>query len=164
MCFQICTFVVDNSAICARFYAASKSLRNETSHIAALQSTIEQIDWNVKILCVGTFNGPKSYLMMTQTPTTSNPTHCCRLILCIESMVNNDLIHLFLRNDLHQVNHVRNFQAKTLDLIFYSDCAELTKREAAVPMVKIDAFHPPIEVEFTVQVNNVVEHNTGNHE
>lgn len=50
--------------------------------------------------------------------------------------------------DLFQINFVRNFMCKILDLIFCNNCDDVTVTKCISPLSKIEKFHEPIDIYF----------------
>lgn len=65
---------------------------------------------------------------------------------------------------LSQVNGIRNFQDRILDLVFCNEPSDVIVRKSLSPMIKIEKFHEPIEIEFTVGRDEVVSYVPDEHE
>lgn len=59
---------------------------------------------------------------------------------------------------------VCNFQGRYLDLIFCSDIMDVETSKSNSPMVRVDEYHEPIEIEFNIVTDNAVDFNPNEHE
>lgn len=64
-----------------------------------------------------------------------------------------DFIHEILGLGCHQINTIRNFMNRTLDLIFTNDFLNI-EIDAPNPITKVDSFHPPVLLTFEVQTQS----------
>lgn len=69
----------------------------------------------------------------------------------IDSSANADLLYSLLDSGLSQVNHVRNFRGRILDLVFCNDPSDIKVSKSDLPMVKIDVHHEPIEMKLGLE-------------
>lgn len=60
--------------------------------------------------------------------------------------VDRNFISNLLSNDLYQLNFIKNFQNRFLDLVFCSVKDDVSLIECLNPLCKIDTYHPAIEV------------------
>lgn len=82
----------------------------------------------------------------------------------IDSSANADLLYCLMGSGLCQVNGLRNFQGRTLDLVFCNDPCNVKVSKSVSPMVRIDKYHEPIEIEFIVESDVVINFNPDEHE
>lgn len=152
---NVCTF------ICCLYVPSNSPVVVYQRYTDALQRIIEFLDLNIedRLYVLGDFNMTDVQWSVVSPDAFSEGVNFMPnslLPTSIDTSANAELIYSLLGSGLHQVNGVKNFQFKYLDLIFCSDCDEVTVREA-VPMVKVDKYHPPIEIEFSVVTDNVTE-------
>lgn len=78
--------------------------------------------------------------------------------------VKAELLHTFMNHGLHQLNDIRNFQGRILDLVFSNETECLTISKAD-PLSKVDAFHDPLNIVIPVRVciptENTESNNSG---
>lgn len=82
----------------------------------------------------------------------------------IDNGTNADLLYCLLGAGLSQTNGNLNYQGKILDLVFCSNPGDVTVSKSDSLMVKIDPYHDPVEIQFTVDTDDVVEFNHDEHE
>lgn len=155
--------------VCCLYIPSNSPVAVYQDYTDSLQRIIDFIDLNVedRLYVLGDFNMTGVQWSDVPLDVSSVPADFESNSLvptAIDSAVNAELIYLLLGSDLRQVNHVHNFQGRILDLVFCSDNNEVTVREAVSPMVKIDRYHPPIEIEFSFGIDNVAEPNPDRHE
>lgn len=75
-----------------------------------------------------------------------------------------DLLYGLLGAGLSQTNDVRNFQGRILDLVFCSHPSEGTVSKSVCLMARVDDYHVPVEMEFSVTSDDVNEFNPDEHE
>lgn len=75
-----------------------------------------------------------------------------------------DILYLLLSNSLHQVNNIRNYQNKLLDLVFYTDPSNITVSKSDEPMSRVDLYHYPIEIVIKTDVTENIEYNGSSNE
>lgn len=155
--------------VCCVYIPSNSPVAVYQDYAESLQRIIDFIDLNVedRLYVLGDFN-------MTEVRWSEVSLDVSSASVCfeanslrpvvIDTAANAELIYTLLGSDLRQVNNVRYSQGRMLDLVFCSDSNEVTVREALVPMVKVDKYHPPIEIEFSVVVDNVTELNPESHE
>lgn len=82
----------------------------------------------------------------------------------IDTSANAELLYTLLGAGLNQTNSDCNYQGNILDLVFCNESSDVTVRRSRSPMIKIDRYHEPLEIEFTLDTDDVVEFNSDDHE
>lgn len=144
------------------------------NYLHALEKVIDFLDVSIQdqLYILGDFNMSEVCWLPTTDDFTISPDDLNTsikesnvLIPCnIDTSANADFLYYLLSAGLNQVNGVSNFQGRVLDLVFCSNPSDVSVSKSDFPMVKIDSFHDPIEIEFTVETDDVIEYNPIEHE
>ena len=67
------------------------------------------------------------------------------------------MFNLLLSSDLNQINFVKNFQNKLLDLSFVSSCDTILLSKCDLPLLPVDLYHIPFVMSIEVTVPTVIK-------
>lgn len=85
------------------------------------------------------------------------------LPLKIDSSAHADLLYCLLGSGLGQVNGIRNFQGRVLDLVFCNEPCNVVVKKSDFPMTKVDSYHEPLEIEISVTCDAPMLYNPDEH-
>jgi len=158
--------------VCCLYIPSGSPISVYQQYTEALERIIDFVDMNVedKFYVLGDFN--MTYVSWITDPGdfdlcsngySDNTLSNVLLPFDIDSSTNADLLYCLMGAGLNQVNGVRNFQGRILDLVFCNDSDVIISKSDS-PLVKIDNYHEPIDIEFLVEMDDVIEFNPDEHE
>lgn len=161
--------------VCCLYIQSGSNCPVYQRYTEALEKVMEFIDMNAenKFYVLGDFNmsevswlpDPGDYDFSSNGFSVSGDTESNVLLPSdVGSNAYADLLYCLMGNVLSQVNDVRNYQGRILDLVFCSEPSEVVVSKSNSPMVKIDNYHIPIDIEFSVGRDDVINFNPEEHE
>lgn len=164
-----------NTFICCLYIPSGSPVSVYHQYTEALERVIEFVDLNVedKFYVLGDFNMPKvswiadsdcadSSLSGFSEGIVSEPN--ALLPYNVDSGAHSELLYCLMGSGMSQVNDICNFQGNVLDLVFTNDPGSVVIAKSVLPLVRVDSFHDPIEIEFEVETDDVVDYNPDEHE
>lgn len=141
---------INNSShlhICVLYISPNKALNVYSKHFDCVRDYISSIDQNDNVIIVGDYNIPEITWTRTQ--------HSFLLpITC--SLISDELLNMISFTQLHQFNSTFNILGGLLDLVLCDTTTNsLRVTSATQPLLPIDHFHPPLEMIYTLRIENI---------